>query len=409
MSGKPSLSSPTRDAIVQEYKAGTDIEVVCKKYGVGRGVIERILIVGDVPIRKAPGGYPQTASDVEAEVVKLYRDDLIGSTTIAKKFGVCKKTVFNILQRHGVGRRPKGAGRVRTKKKFSKTPRISDRDIKISTMYAEGVDVKDIAKEVGLNLQTVYHSLQKRGLFVGEGSDWQGETNPIKPNYFRTGYQRRSALREDAFDELDPEALYWAGFIMADGNIHKDITRPSYRLTIRLALHDMVALIRFKEWIGAGVKIVTGEAPDDRRFKDRKFCVIMITSNAICHNLMALGITPQKSGAGNQATASEECAHDRNFWRGMIDGDGCVYEAGSGTFYLSGSKVVTQQFMGYCRELVPSCEFRHDFHLSWCGKEGCWVAAVSHRADAEILLKHLYQGAVWALPRKILLANTHFH
>ncbi len=406
MSGKPSLDVAERTDVVTQYIQGVDAEILCKKYDVWPDVINRILAVAGIEIRKKPGGYPRTEHDNELAIIAAYNKPL-GSTTVAKQFGICKKTVFNILQRHGVKMRPRGALRARAVD-VNKSHRVGKKDAEITAHYAAGVPIKDIGPLVGAHLMTVYRILRKQGLFVPEGADWKGELHLPKANYVRTGYKRRSELRESAFDELDPEAMYWAGFIMADGNTHKEIIRPSYRLSVRLALHDRVALDRLKEWLEAGVAVRTGVAEATGKFKRREFAVLTVTSNKLCHKLMSIGIVPRKSSECANAFVTDECFASRDFWRGMMDGDGSVYAAGQGTCYLSGTKPVTQRFRDYCSTLAPEIQTAHYFHKSHCGKEGCWVARVRRRAAATIVLNTLYRDPVWALPRKLAFARTYF-
>lgn len=410
MAGKPSLTEAERKDVITLYQQRVDAEILCAKYGVWPDVINRILLTAGIEIRKKPGGAPRTAAETELAIISAYRGDHakpLGSSTVAKQFSVSKKTVINIFARHGEKMRPRGALRPRAKD-VNKSHRVGENDAAITKHYADGVPIKEIALLVGVHLMTVYRVLRKQGIFEPEGSSWKGELHAVKPSYTRKGYPRRSDLREDAFDELDPEAMYWAGFIMADGCIHKDITRPSYRLIVRLALHDREALERLKAWLGATVKIVTGVVEAEGRFKRREYAALQLTSNALCQKLMSIGIVERKSAASSNAFVTDDCFVSRDFWRGMVDGDGSVYKAGQGTCYLSGTKAITQRFMDYCLTLDPSCEMAQHYHKSHCGKEGCWVARVRRRAATRIVLDTLYRDAVWALPRKLALAKTHF-
>jgi hypothetical protein len=402
MSGKPRLSATEQQELIVAYQQGQEYEQLILRYGIGRDSINRALMVAGIPIRKKKGGKPQTSPEAELEIVRRYVE--VGDTMkIAKDFGICKATIKNICRRHGVPMFPKGARR-KHKIYTRKRPRFTERDRRIADAYAEGYDLGIIAKKEDVHEATVLYSLQKQHLFKAEGSDWNGERHLPKARVYKHVPKASNTLREDAFDVLDPEAAYWAGFLMADGNVHKPITRPSHRLTIRLALHDICALERFKEWIGTDCSILTGKVEDDGKFINREFCVLQITSNPICERLMSLGVVPNKT---EYAVASPEVASSRDFWRGCVDGDGCVYAVESGRVYLAGTQSLTQQFIDYCHPLVPGHTPAHRFHLSHVGKQGCWVADYTGRERARSIISHLYSEPSWALPRKWALARTY--
>lgn len=401
MSGKPRLNAEQRADVVRMYQEGSDPDLIKIKYGMDRNAIDRILILAGIAIRKKAGGLPPVPTEMQRAIAKRYEE--VGDTMqMVKDFGVCKRTIRNICERLGVKLFPRGARR-NHKIYVRKSHPLKPRDIRIADMYAEGVDLQIIAEKESVHLATVYYTLQKQKLFRPEGSDWKGERHSPKP---RTEYvavvKPPSTLRVDAFDVLDEEAAYWVGYLMADGCISKDVTRPNHRLMMRLALHDIVALERLKEWLGSETKITTEKAVDDRRFVNRYYAVIQITSERLCQRLMTFGVVPNKT---EHAKASPEISGNRDFWRGMVDGDGCVYPSERSRVYLAGTKAITEQFMDYCKSLTAD-EATHRYHLSWCGKAGCWVADYSGAA-ARIIVRHLYARPVWALPRKALIATTY--
>ena len=331
-----------------------------------------------VPIRRKPGGKPQTPAQQEQSIVAEYESGK-GATTVANTHGVSKATVYNILRRFGKGRRPRGATRGHAV--YERKGRVTERDTEI-------LHISD---------QTARYSLRKQGLFKPEGADWSGETHPVPEPKRPAPVEDTSTLRKDAFDDESPEAMYWAGFLMADGCIHKPLHRPSYRLYVRLAEADICVLERLRSWLKAETTITTGDAEDDRKFVGRRYAVLQVTSNELCCSLMALGVVPNKTGV---ATAHESCIDSPHFWRGMVDGDGSVYEEDTPRIYLSGSKPITLQFIDFVIRRIPGSSVEHRFHESWCCVDGCWVATVGRRDDVRALARLLYDNDVWALPRK---------
>lgn len=156
---------------------------------------------------------------------------------------------------------------------------------------------------------------------------------------------RRLPLNESAFSVITPEAAYWVGFLMADGAISGNA------ILLSLADKDRSHLEKFKSFLGSGHKIgrfekVSGGTP---YFYGR----LQVRSVRLVSDLAILGVTPKKSFT---AKASESLVSSRDFWRGVVDGDGCIYRRDNmAGINLVGSRHLLDQFRGFVQSVSPAC------------------------------------------------------
>lgn len=283
------------------------------------------------------GGSPETPEDARAGIMAAYYDDKRGASSIAKQFGVDKRTVYNILVKYGHGTRPR-------------------------------------ANRTG----DTYH--KPMGILEG-----------VTPTGRPSGGQRgvRLAVNEQAFDELTPLSAYWIGFLMADGCVSRESEGKSLRLMVRLSVKDRGHLERFREWIGSAHAIYEKDHVDPAG-KTQRSCCLQIASEPLCAALGRWGVVQRKTGCEK---ASAEVLDSRDFWRGCIDGDGSVYPA---SVYLSGGDVIVEQWLAWARRAhgVKTAKY---FHLSAVGKAGCWVGWAH---GAQRLLQDLYRAGDVCLARK---------
>jgi len=122
------------------------------------------------------------------------------------------------------------------------------------------------------------------------------------------GCKRYLPLNKHAFDELTPDALYWLGFLAADGNVYGN------DVSINLKQSDKDHLVKFKEFMGSGHKLSENSAHNGS-------CCIKIPSPHIVERLKYLWIRERKTA---DYTVNPLLSNSRDFWRGMVDGDGHI-------------------------------------------------------------------------------------
>lgn len=403
MSGKQKLSLDQQQEVIRSYMAGEHQDTIAARVTTHPDAVLSVLRRAGIPIRKKKGGKPQTSPEKEQEIVAAY---IAKERNLPKRFGVCKKTIYNILDRHNLRTRAPGGHNPR-ELYVPKKPIITERDQHIASLWAEGegISMNAIAKQLGMSQPGVTHSLTKQGLRqpAHGGSDAmfreQAERKYIpKPQRF--------FIRATAFDVLDATAMYFLGFIIADGCIHQAEGRPSHRLHIRLAAKDREMLEKLRDWLESNHAIQEGEAANWEDGVMRPFVVYEPTSEYLCQRLMQLNVLPNKTPT---ASAPDVALNSADFWRGCVDGDGCVYRRGDGFPYLSGTAKIVDQFETYCQTLIPGLTLGKYFHVSHCGKLGCWRGCVRSRAEQEVVMRALYGNpAAMHLRRKREAAATYW-
>lgn len=404
MSGKPKLTTEQQSEVVECYKKGESVESLAQKWKLSRSTVLTCIFRAGVEIRKKVGGLPQTPTHIEQQIVDHYVNKTMGTFKICATYGINKGTVYNILNRRGYGTRAPGANNPKKEPYIPKNPKILDTDLRIAAMFKSGKNYEEVGREVGLSGVGVVHSLRKQGLYIPRHARGSELVVRTKPRIYKHK-EKRYSINQEMFNVLTPDAMYYLGFLITDGCIHKQIMRPSYRLHIRIAKQDVALLEDFKKWVGSNHKISTAWADNFDSGELKEYAVFQATANEMCERLIQLHVTPAKT---KTASAPPEVISDPDFWRGCLDGDGCIYQRGDGTAYLSGTKTLIEQFEVYCQTLVPGLELRKHHHISHCGKFGCWVGAIRHVREAAVILKTIYQRSGPCLQRKRVLAATHW-
>jgi len=166
----------------------------------------------------------------------------------------------------------------------------------IVARYLSGEPSPQIARDFGIDPTNIRGILRRRGVRMRTNSE----------------AQTRLPLNHEAFDVLTPEAAYWCGFIAADGTICQ--RSGAAEVAIVLARKDAGHLRKFRDFLGSGhaiTPVAPGGYPGSTgsvRFSVR--------SQRLANRLTELGV---KSGP-----VANELASSRDFWRGVVDGDGWV-------------------------------------------------------------------------------------
>ena len=176
-------------------------------------------------------------------------------------------------------------------------------DTELGERYTAGEDIMQLGRSLGISRETVRCRLHKLGV------------------KFRSQSERQQIYTCDAakFEDPTPEAMYFAGLLMADGNIGKSEkivqitlqTRDGYLLTALKEFINYTGIIRHRERIRPNGYAI-------------KFEELRITSPQLTANLRKFGLCPRKSKLGKIPSWIVEHANAEYFFRGLFDGDGCV-------------------------------------------------------------------------------------
>jgi hypothetical protein len=311
---KPKIQDSDAPELLHRYRAGESPAVLAAELEVHRSTLKGFLRRhGLVEDENQQGGDVPVTPEVAAQIVRRYCELKDGPKKLGEDYGVCKRTIHNLVRRAGF----------------------------------------EVRSEKGVHFPS----------------------------------------RSDAFDVLTPEAAYWAGMLMADGCISeskKTQWNCQPQLILVLNREDEHHITRFQQFIGATQHkvsqiIIPARAVGYRTSLASRLAVV---SGPICRRLTALGITARKTFT---AVASAELAIDRDFWRGVSDGDGCVHATCAHD--VLGSEALCRQYVAYIERTAPGAVY--DLHP----RAGCWSVSVNSNA-ARRMLAHLYQDGDVSLGRK---------
>lgn len=215
------------------------------------------------------------------KIVELYESGLT-CNQVASQLHIGTKTVRNAVSALGHTIRPKG------QRTFTY---LFTSDIK--RLYSEGKSIAAIGRELGIASSTVRRNL-----------GYQNITTEL-------GRNRKHFYNEEFFDKIDTEEKsYWLGFITADGNVSY-----SNSVIIGLSSVDDGHIKKFAQCVDASglVKNLLSNVK------------ISLSSKHMCDALYKLGVRPCKSSNVMPATEWFPVNLHRHYWRGVIDGDGSIF------------------------------------------------------------------------------------
>jgi lambda repressor-like predicted transcriptional regulator len=257
-------------------------------------------------------------------IAGLYRDG-VPVSEIARRAGVCVKTVRNAARRAGLPAR---------------NPPQPERDAGILKRYAAGDPVAAIAAEHGVAQSRVRAIAARAG--VPPREDWQ----------------RRYPIREDVFDSPIPVGWWLIGLLAADGSINDRENRVSLCQTVE----DADVLYAFYEYVGCPERPLTmlnlSEAARRRQLPRRPAAEARIFSKRIVLALRRHGIVPRKTAT---LELSPEAARNPAVWLGLLDGDGSagLYRAGRlPRVRFSGTRRLMEQCEEFWRLALPYSDAR---------------------------------------------------
>lgn len=159
-----------------------------------------------------------------------------------------------------------------------------------------------------------------------------------------TKYQQ-TKVDESVFNELTPEACYWIGFITADGCL---TTKNSKKyLQLKLQSGDESHIDKFQKFTK-----YTGNVQYEYATNAAK---LTIRTDGLYNKLIECGLCERKSY--NDFKIIDELANNRDFWRGLIDGDGHInirnhtnYRYKYPVIVLLGRLPILMQFQEYIKK-----------------------------------------------------------
>ena len=204
---------------------------------------------------------------------------------------------------------------------------------KIVSLYNNNVSVYKIAQEFGVDNGTIYSRLKKIGVYTGKR-------------------HRKYLLNENYFEKIDNQnKAYWLGFLIADGYNSGNF--------IRVDIQDEGHLEKLRNDI-----FINNDMPirtKINKINNKTIYYITLQSKKIVSDCEKLGIVKRKSFLTEYPEISDE--YDKDFIRGLFDGDGCLTYSMDGnyrryTFTIVGNKSLIESVRNRLLKLKINIGFR---------------------------------------------------
>lgn len=221
-------------------------------------------------------------------------------------------------------------------------------------LYESGMSALQVAKTMNTDNGTCRRELKEMGLLTRTKSEIARLRTGIK--YVRT----------EAFDELTPEAMYWIGFLYADGSIGS----TQNEISLTLAEQDKDHLEKLNQFWGGYLKVtdVTPKKDVSKSLKGRKTWGgkafrVKVSDLKMYNRLKELGFTPNKT---HTIVPHMLLKYSKDFWRGVVDGDGWITTCKSqgANHGMEGATIYEYPRIGLCGNEATIKEFLKFIELS---------------------------------------------
>jgi len=206
------------------------------------------------------------------------------------------------------------------------------------------------------------------------------------------GGKSDATINDDALKELTPDALYWIGFLYADGHIEKGRNR----VTLTLSAPDKNHLHKCGDFFGKGLVIrqVSGKVLKSNGYVSDDAYRVGFSSVHVYKKLEELGFTHNKTYTIN--SPHPDLVGSRDFWRGVIDGDGWV-STKVWTVGVCGAKTTIEAFSDFIKS--GGIETKTSARLSSKRSTHLYSMELHHHKAVQVL-NLLYKDAPVYLDRK---------
>lgn len=245
-------------------------------------------------------------------------------------------------------------------------------------LYSEGLSQTKIETTLKMTRKTIRTILKNNGVDRTKSQQW------------RIRYQNK--LDDTVFDTLNEESAYWIGFLYADGAICKS----SNSIELSLSIVDKKHLEKFKKFLNSSNNIETYKS---KGFNiSSEMCRIRINSDKIKQKLSYYGFHNDKTIT---ATPHKDLLYNKHFWRGVIDGDGCIhFKNNKLAIHLCGTENTIKGFIDFVKTLTNTkCNPRETKN-----KELYQVSFDANKA--KIIIDELYKNSLIYLDRKYKLTDN---
>lgn len=306
--------------------------------------------------------------DEKKEIIERYKNGE-NAKEISRDFDCHNSTISRLVKKEGISR-----GR-----RWRKD--IVDNLDNVVSLYLSGKTCDEVAECIGVDVHTVYSILDEKGIKRRPG----GVPTNCKKDYFET--------------INNPNKAYLLGFITADGSVSRDFSCVG----IEVKRSDSGLITFAQQQINPKAKIY------DIKYQTSTYCKsngktyvsnkddVKITFNSrdLARSLGKYGIVPNKTFLISKVPV-DLIPNDllRYYFRGLIDGDGCIHKDGKISIYSGSFNFIKDVQKVLSKQVgISLLKIYHgtSYFVTWSSKE-----------DKRKMFHYLYDdlNATYFYPRK---------
>jgi hypothetical protein len=259
------------------------------------------------------------------------------------------------------------------------------------SLYQSGMTAGEVGESFSISDDTVCNLLNKNGITRRVGND---------PVY------KHKDFNHAAFSDFKEEpAAYYYGFMLSDGCLSKNKSGIYNSLGLVVKTSDEYILKRLLDYLRSDNKIRRRVEKDKRTGNTYYSSSISFNNTEITKRFTDQGFTPRKS-MRETPPVSKDLLNNKDFWRGVVDGDGWVCSTNSDRWCvlgLCGSEAICKAFLHFIEGCI---EVKTPRKVRTCGK-GLYNVVFSGN-DARQAAKLLYENSDYHLTRKYDSASKNF-
>lgn len=249
----------------------------------------------------------------------------------------------------------------------------------ICEMYLQGLSMTNIAKVEHCNQPRIKNILVKYNI-------------PLRDRRVNLN------LKEDYFEKIDtPNKAYILGLLFTDGSVTEENgTQNQLRLELKAA--DVDLLEAYRAELGISSKLTYSKRKNSESF------LSTVRSDKIVKDLNKYGIVKNKTYVTNKLPIIDESLQ-KDFLRGLIDGDGSIYKTGNNyrVNFTSHSESICNDFIELC---IKNTNVNTKTKPSKNGNS--YRVTFSKKDLVKKLITLCYKDAEMYLPRKYIIATNIF-
>jgi intein-encoded DNA endonuclease-like protein len=300
------------------------------------------------------------------------------SEVLAAEYGCSQWSLRARFKKLGIASRPRGCAKGADN---AGGPRKVLDEAYIVTAYNNYIPTRVIALRFGVHDKTVRRRLHELG--VTKHGPW------------------RHAVDDDYFETIDTEAkAYWLGMLMADGSVD---AKPA-RHRMRLLLKDKEHVELFARTLQTTAPVVEVMRRSKKTGKLHLYYCLSVSSKKLVSDLIRHGVVPRKTCNHGTPELREDLM--RHFYRGYVDGDGCIRvdEYANAAIWVTGHVPFLNQLQQW---LMCKCQYHKVTKLSQAGRAGRLGIGGNRRVAKTCRL--LYRDSSVSLYRKAKIARACIH